>query len=82
MPARLDAWPPDVADPPLAPPCAALMASTSWAFFIELAPGMPMLPAIDLRSAISMELSPPPRFFGASEAAGCAGVEDSMVSVT
>ena len=45
-----------------APDCADLMASTSWAFFIEPAPEMPMPAAIDLRSARSMELSPPPRF--------------------
>ena len=38
------------------------MASTSCAFFMEPAPEMPMPAAIDLRSARSMELSPPPRF--------------------
>jgi hypothetical protein len=56
------------------------MASTSWAFFIVLAPGIPMPPAIDFRSAINMELSPPPRFLGAS--APEAAALDSMVSVT
>ena len=45
-----------------APVWAALMASTSCAFFMEPAPDMPMPAAIDLRSARSMELSPPPRF--------------------
>jgi hypothetical protein len=40
--------------------------------------------AIDLRSARSMELSPPPRFFGAFPAAelSAAEVVGSMVSVT
>ncbi len=67
------------------PDWAALMASTSWAFFMLPEPEMPMLPAICLRSAISMELSPPPRFLGAAplaEAASWPEVEDSMVSVT
>ena len=65
-----------------APPWAPLIASMSWAFFMVAAPGMPMPAAIDLRSAISMELSPPPRFLGAPvDASGSAGV-DSMVSVT
>ena len=64
------------------PPWAALIASTSCAFFMEPAPLMPMPPAIALRSASSMELSPPPRFFaGAADASGAA-VVDSMVSVT
>ena len=44
------------------PDWAALIASTSCAFFMEPAPVMPMPPAIALRSASSMELSPPPRF--------------------
>ena len=65
---------------------ADLIASTSWAFFMEPAPAMPMPDAIDLRSASSMELSPPPRFFGASPAAGpdasALAVLESMVSVT
>ena len=43
-------WPPD---------WAALIASTSCAFFMEPAPRMPRPPAIDFRSASSMELSPP-----------------------
>ena len=65
-----------------APDCAPLIASMSWAFFMVAAPGMPMPAAIDFRSAISMELSPPPRFLGApAVASGPAGV-DSMVSVT
>ena len=47
------------------------MASTSCAFFMEPAPVMPRPPAIALRSASSMELSPPPRFFaGAADASG------------
>ena len=78
-------WPPE-----RAPVWAALMASTSCAFFMLPAPAMPMPPAIDFRSAISMELSPPPRFLPVlSEAAALPvddadseGVEDSMVSVT
>ena len=45
-----------------APVWAALIASTSCAFFMPPAPAMPMPPAIDFRSASSMELSPPPRF--------------------
>ena len=69
------------ADPPL---WADLMASTSWAFFMELVPEIPMPAAIDFRSASSMELSPPARFLepavdGADS--GAPGV-DSMVSVT
>ena len=46
-------WPPDW------PAWAALMASTSWAFFIEPAPLMPRPPAIDFRSASSIVLRPP-----------------------
>ena len=42
---------------------------------------MPMPDAIDFRSAISMVLSPPPRFFEPESASG-AGVVDSLVSVT
>ena len=71
--------------PRAAPPLwAALIASTSWAFFIEPAPAMPMPPAIALRSASSMELSPPPRFLGAEPASAplWGPVVDSMVSVT
>ena len=61
----------------------ALIASTSWAFFMEPAPEMPIPPAIDLRSASSMELSPPPRFLPAAAGAPSgAAVVDSMVSVT
>ena len=41
------------------------MASTSCAFFIEPAPATPSPAAIDFRSARSMELSPPERFFAA-----------------
>jgi hypothetical protein len=63
-----------------------LIASTSWAFFMEPAPTIPMPAAIDLRSAISMELSPPPRFFGllpeGDAESSPAAVVDSMVSVT
>jgi hypothetical protein len=62
-----------------------LIASTSWAFFMEPAPTIPMPAAIDLRSAISMELSPPPRFFGgfpAAEADASPSAVESMVSVT
>ena len=71
---------------------AALMASTSCAFFIEPAPAMPMPPAIDLRSASSIEPRPPDfeafraGFVAASGAASCgsAGVaaEAEGVSVT
>ena len=50
----------------------ALMASTSWAFFIELVPEMPRPPASDLRSASSIVLIPP-RFFAAL-ATGASGV--------
>ena len=46
---------------------AALIASTSWAFFIDPAPETPMPLAIDLRSASSIELRPP-LFFLAVEA--------------
>ena len=42
------------------------MALTSSAFFIEPAPEIPSPPAIDFRSAISIELSPPLRFLGAA----------------
>ena len=59
------------------PDCAALIASTSWAFFIELAPEMPMPPAIFLRSARSIELRPPPRFFVAGPPSAGASAEDS-----
>ena len=61
---------------------AALIASTSCAFFMEPAPAIPMPAAMDFRSAISMELSPPPRFFGAPVWASGAAVVESMVSVT
>ena len=44
------------------------MASTSWAFFIEPAPATPRPAAIDFRSAMSIELSPPDRFFAAGAA--------------
>ena len=62
------------------------MASTSWAFFIDPVPRMPRPPAIDFRSANSMELSPPDFFLGAGAASAelpdaSVGV-DSMVSVT
>ena len=57
-------------DWPFAPTWAALMASTSWAFFIEPAPRMPRPPAIDFRSARSIELSPPDFFLGADARAG------------
>ena len=53
----------------LAPAWAALMASTSWAFFIDPAPETPIPPAIDLRSASSMELRPPPFFLAVVGAA-------------
>ena len=66
-------WPPD---------WAALMALTSSAFFIEPAPEIPRPPAIAFRSAISIELSPPPRFFGADVPASGAVVVESRVSVT
>jgi hypothetical protein len=59
-----------------------LIASRSWAFFIEPAPGMPMPPAIALRSANSIELSPPPRFFPEAGASPVGAVPGSMVSVT
>ena len=63
-------WPPGL---------GALMASTSWAFFIEPAPLMPRPPASDLRSASSIVLtrraSSPPSATGAS-------VVVSWVSVT
>ena len=59
------------------------MASTSWAFFIEPAPRMPRPPAIDFRSASSMELSPPVFFLGAGAPLSALSAEvDSMVSVT
>ena len=58
------------------------MALTSSAFFIEPAPEMPRPPAIAFRSAISIELSPPLRFFGADEPASGAVVVESRVSVT
>jgi hypothetical protein len=57
----------------LPPAWEALMASTSWAFFMPAVPEMPMPRAIWRRSARSMELSPPPRFLA---------VVGSMVSVT
>ncbi len=59
-----------------------MIASTSWAFFIDPAPGIPMPDAIDLRSAISMVLSPPPRFFESSVRVSGAVVVDSLLSVT
>jgi len=77
--AGLSAWSPTLRRVGAAPLWAALMASTSCAFFMVLAPAMPMPEAMDFRSAISIELSPPPRLRGA-EASG-AGV-GSMVSVT
>ena len=43
------------------------MASTSWAFFIEPAPGMARPAAIDFRSARSIELSPPLRFLAGAD---------------
>ncbi len=59
------------------------MALTSSAFFIEPAPEIPSPPAIDLRSAISIELSPPLRFLGAAASPESAAEPvDSMVSVT
>ena len=69
------------------------MASTSCAFFMEPLPAMPMPPAIALRSASSIALSPPVRFFGPSEAcfaavpfaagdASGAAVVESKMSVT
>ena len=68
----------------LLPVCAALIASISWAFFMEPLPEIPMPPAIAFRSARSMELSPPERFLEAAAAAGASGavVVESMVSVT
>ena len=67
------------------PDWAALMASTSCAFFIEPAPGMPRPPAIDFRSASSMELSPPASSWGRARRRRRCRTErrvDSMVSVT
>ncbi len=64
------------------PDWAALMASTSWAFFMEPAPLMPRPPAIDFRSASSMVLSPPDFFFGVAARLPAAEVVGSMVSVT
>ena len=59
-------------------PWAALIASTSWAFFMAPEPAMPMPLAIALRSARSMELSPPAAFFF-----GAAPTSDAVViSVT
>jgi hypothetical protein len=52
-----------------------LIASTSCGFFMEPAPLMPRPPAIAFRSATSMVLSPPLRFFGAV-------LVGSLVSVT
>ena len=82
VPARGARWPavlPAVGWPlALAAAWAALIASTSWAFFIEPAPAMPMPPAIDLRSASSMELSPPPRFLAGGGASGRGGGFDGF----
>jgi len=77
-PDRPPDWPPD---------WAALIASTSCAFFMEPAPRIPRPPAIDFRSASSMELSPPDRFLGVCDVPLAAPPEvsvevDSMVSVT
>jgi hypothetical protein len=58
------------------------MASTSWAFFIEPAPAMPMPWAIDFRSAISIELSPPPRLRAEASAEEVLAVVELGVSVT
>jgi hypothetical protein len=61
-----------------------LIASTSWAFFIEPAPEMPSPEAIAFRSAMSRELSPPPRLLAVPDELSGAGEEgvESMVSVT
>jgi hypothetical protein len=68
-----------------------LIASTSWAFFMEPAPRMPRPPAIDLRSARSREFRPPDLRLDVDEASAeppDAPVPDgstevgSMVSVT
>ena len=48
------------------------MASTSSAFFIEPARGMPRPEASDFRSASSMAWRPPPFFFAAAGAASAA----------
>ena len=64
------------------PDWAALMASTSCAFFMEPAPRMPRPPAIDFRSASSMVLSPPDSFFGGAAWEPASEVVGSMVSVT
>ena len=64
-------------------PCAEEMAATSCAFFIELAPEIPIPPAIDLRSARRRELSPLERFFAVPLLlASAVDTVDSMVSVT
>lgn len=67
-----------------------MMALTRSDFFIEAAPEIPSPPAIDFRSAINIELSPPPRFLGVCDSAAPLPLPedreapwlDSMVSVT
>ncbi len=66
-------WPPD---------WASLIAWISCGFFMEPAPLMPRPLAIALRSATSMVLSPPLRFFAAPVGASAAEPVGSMVSVT